>query len=245
MTALRINSVRYSLTPDGRLANLAAWNEDVAQALAEKEHIELTDEHWEILCVMRLFYQEYNISPVRKLLRRSVAERLGPDKGSDAHLEHLFPNGVEIQATRIAGIPTPLLDAELESFPQANDAFSMSYENQHFISEFQFEGKTIRIYAHGNLVDPTEWSEPLAEFMAARDGLHLSAEHWEVLRFLRKFYFEFGISPMVRLLMKHMEEQFGAEKSSEEYLYTLFPAGPSRQGSRIAGLPEPQGCIDP
>ena len=115
----------------------------------------------------------------------------------------------------------------------------------HFVDEFEFEGERIKVFSRGNLVHPEQWNERLAEFMAAKENLELSREHWEVLRFLRQFYFQYGISPMKRLLMKHMEGQFGPEKSSEEYLYHLFPEGPSRQGSRIAGLPEPQGCIDP
>jgi tRNA 2-thiouridine synthesizing protein E len=50
---------------------------------------------------------------------------------------------------------------------------------------------------------------------------------------------------MVKILMKYMAEDIGPEHASKEYLYRLFPKGPSRQGSRIAGLPEPQGCLDP
>jgi tRNA 2-thiouridine synthesizing protein E len=49
---------------------------------------------------------------------------------------------------------------------------------------------------------------------------------------------------MVKLLIKHMAEEHGKDSANEEKLYKLFPGGPSRQGSRIAGLPEPQGCID-
>ncbi len=50
---------------------------------------------------------------------------------------------------------------------------------------------------------------------------------------------------MVKILMKYMAEDIGPERASREHLYQLFPKGPARQGSRIAGLPEPQGCIDP
>ena len=80
--------------------------------------------------------------------------------------------------------------------------------------------------------------------MAKKEGLDLTPEHWEILHFLRKFYFEYGITPMVKILQKHMQEELGEKLASREHLYGLFPAGPSRQGSRIAGLPEPQGCID-
>jgi len=49
---------------------------------------------------------------------------------------------------------------------------------------------------------------------------------------------------MVKILMRYMAEDIGSERASKEHLYSLFPKGPSRQGSRIAGLPAPQGCLD-
>jgi TusE/DsrC/DsvC family sulfur relay protein len=245
MPALQVNTTRYQLSPNGRLTTLSDWNEDVAHALAEREGIELTDAHWEILCVMRVFYQDYNISPIRKLLKRSIAERLGPEKATDDYLNRLFPGSVEVQGTRVAGLPEPLLDAERDQSFYTTAQVREPAVAGHFVDEFEFEGEKVAVFSHGNLVHPEQWNERLAEFMAAKEHLELTREHWEVLRFLRQFYFQYGISPMKRLLMKHMEGQFGAEKSSEEYLYELFPQGPARQGSRIAGLPEPQGCIDP
>jgi len=80
--------------------------------------------------------------------------------------------------------------------------------------------------------------------MAKQEGITLTKAHWEIINFMRQFYFNYGITPMVRLLMKKLNDEFGASKFSNEDLYKLFPSGPSRQGSRIAGLPEPQGCID-
>lgn len=50
---------------------------------------------------------------------------------------------------------------------------------------------------------------------------------------------------MLGLLTTHMTEQYGPERASKAHLFGLYPAGPSRQGSRIARLPEPQGCLDP
>jgi tRNA 2-thiouridine synthesizing protein E len=245
VTALQIDDATYALTPDGRLANLSAWNEDVAYALAANEGIELTDAHWEILCVMRLFYQEFNTAPGRKLLKRAVIERLGLDKALDQYLDALFPDSVEIQGTRIAGIPVPVVDTDIEDLAFLTRPVQDPVTSPRFITQFEFEGVTYRIYPNGNLVDPRQWNERIAQYLAEQEDLTLGPEHWQVIHFLREFYFEYGISPMVRLLMKHMEDQFGPAKSSEEYLYTLFPGGPSRQGSRIAGLPEPQGCIDP
>lgn len=83
-----------------------------------------------------------------------------------------------------------------------------------------------------------DWNESLAAFMATKEGLLLTRDHWEVIRFLRKFYFEYGIPPpppMVRLLIKHLGEHGDKNKSNKEYLYKLFPGGPAKQGRVLPG----------
>lgn len=242
---LQVKGHDYKLSLDDRLIKLSDWTEVVAEALASRDEITLTEDHWEVINVMRDFYHQFNISPVRKLLKKAMAEKYGADKSTDQHLLSLFPNDVLIQGTRVAGIPVPLLDAELELSTYAKSVSPNPEKAVHFIKEFEFEGRQYRVYPRGNLVNPDEWSEKLANHMASKENITLTAEHWEVINFLRRFYFQYGISPMVGLLMKHMREQYSEEKGSAEYLYQLFPSGPSRQGSRIAGLPEPQGCIDP
>ncbi|MBI3563364.1 MAG: TusE/DsrC/DsvC family sulfur relay protein [Gammaproteobacteria bacterium] len=242
MTQVRIDGISLDLRPDGHLSRVEDWNIDVARALAIKERITLTDAHWKVIDIMRQYYAKYNISPIYKLLKKEVSEILGADKASDEYLQSLFPGGITSQGVRIAGIPSPMLDAELEKSAYIQPA-RVSTTSPVF-SEFEYKGKTHKVYPKGNLVNMDEWNGELAVFMAQRENITLTEAHWVVISFLRKFYFQYGITPMVRLLMKHMRQQLGDEKSSEAYLYNLFPAGPSRQGSRIAGLPEPQGCID-
>lgn len=221
------------------------WTEDMAYTIAAKDGLTLTKEHMDIIVIMRQFYEDFSLPPIRKLLKKAIAEKLGPEKSTDEYLNNMFPNNVTIQGTRIAGIPMPHLDAELEKSVYAKSAPSPAVKSSHFINEFKFESETYKVYPHGNLVDPEQWSEKLAEFLAKKEGITLGPDHWEVLNYMRKYYFNYGISPMVKLLMTYMSEKLGPKKSDREYLYSLFPGGPSRQGSRIAGLPEPQGCIDP
>jgi TusE/DsrC/DsvC family sulfur relay protein len=249
MTSINVGGVAYDLLADGRLANIEDWNEDIAKALAQEHGITLSDDHWEIISLMRGFYEQYNISPIRKLLMKGIKEKCGADKANKDYLDKLFPNNVLVEGTLIAGLPAPMLDAEMDASATHSRARSttgkaVASSSNHFIGEFEFEGATLKVSDRGNLEDSSQWNEKVAAHMAEKDGVKLSDEHWEVINFLRKFYFEYGVTPMVRLLMKYMKEQCGPEKSSEKYLYQLFPGGPARQGSRIAGLPEPQGCID-
>ena len=40
-----------------------------------------------------------------------------------------------------------------------------------------------------------------------------------------------------------MANKFGEEKGNSRYLYRLFPKGPAKQATKIAGLPKPVKCI--
>ena len=108
---------------------------------------------------------------------------------------------------------------------------------------FIFEGSEIETDSEGYLKETTQGSEAMAEVIAAQEGISLSVEHWEVVRFVRDFYLEFNTSPAIRMLVKAMANKFGEEKGNSRYLYRLFPTGPAKQATKIAGLPKPVKCI--
>ena len=96
---------------------------------------------------------------------------------------------------------------------------------------------------HGYLADLTQWTPELGEEFARLENINLTDAHWEVVWFVRGFYQEFNTSPAIRLLVKAMAEKFGPEKGSSKYLFLLFPEGPAKQATRIAGLPKPAKCL--
>ncbi|MEW5560088.1 sulfurtransferase TusE [Enterobacter asburiae] len=106
-----------------------------------------------------------------------------------------------------------------------------------------FDDKEIETDNDGYLKESCQWSEGLAEVIAAKEDITLSPEHWEVVRFVREFYLEFNTSPAIRMLVKAMANKFGEEKGNSRYLYRLFPKGPAKQATKIAGLPKPVKCI--
>lgn len=106
-----------------------------------------------------------------------------------------------------------------------------------------FEGKEIETDTEGYLKESSQWSESLAVVIAENEGISLSPEHWEVVRFVRDFYLEFNTPPAIRMLVKAMANKFGEEKGNSRYLYRLFPKGPAKQATKIAGLPKPVKCI--
>jgi TusE/DsrC/DsvC family sulfur relay protein len=109
--------------------------------------------------------------------------------------------------------------------------------------QLEFEGNKYEIDEDGFLVDWQDWKEGMAQLMANEDGLTLTSEHWEIIKFLREYFIKFQIAPMIKILVKELGKAMGPEKGNTKYLYELFPAGPAKQACRFAGLPKPTGCV--
>ncbi|SFD46657.1 TusE/DsrC/DsvC family sulfur relay protein [Pseudoalteromonas denitrificans] len=107
----------------------------------------------------------------------------------------------------------------------------------------EFNQTEIETDKQGYLLNPKDWSKELALIIANEENIELSEAHWEVVHFVRDFYIEFNTSPAIRMLVKAMAKKLGADKGNSIYLYTLFPKGPAKQATKIAGLPKPARCI--
>lgn len=107
MNGLIINGISVAVDQEGFLVDLNDWNEPVAEALANAEGITLQAEHWEILRVLREFYQEFQLSPATRPLIKYTALKLGPDKGNSMHLNRLFKGTPAKLAAKLAGLPKP------------------------------------------------------------------------------------------------------------------------------------------
>ncbi|KZZ58579.1 MAG: TusE/DsrC/DsvC family sulfur relay protein [Oleiphilaceae bacterium] len=93
--------------PQGFLVNLNDWNEDVALQIAEEEGITLSPEHWEIIFLLRKFYEDFELSPAMRILVKTVKQQLGEKKGNSIYLMQLFPGSPAKYASKIAGLPKP------------------------------------------------------------------------------------------------------------------------------------------
>ena len=102
----------------------------------------------------------------------------------------------------------------------------------------EFNGKTIETTATGFLVNAEDWSEDLASVMAEKESIKLTDKHWDLINFLRDEYFNNNQNqPNTRNIVKAMSDKWG-QKLGQKDVYELFPLDPSKQGGRIAGLPE-------
>lgn len=95
----------------------------------------------------------------------------------------------------------------------------------------------------GYLAELADWSESKAIRLAKGDGLALTDEHLEILRYLRKYYDKNGQGYNARAVLGAMEFEFGKWEGKKR-LYQLFPHGPVSQGCKYAGIPLPPECND-
>lgn len=103
---------------------------------------------------------------------------------------------------------------------------------------YEVNGKTIETNDNGYLLEVTDWDESVAEAIAASEEIELTDKHWDVLKYLRdQFINNAGNQPNERTIVKDMKDVWGSKPSSKD-MYQLFPGMTSKQGGKIAGLPE-------
>ena len=102
---------------------------------------------------------------------------------------------------------------------------------------FEYADTKVEVDEDGFIQEPDEWTEALAVAMAKAEAVDdMTEEHWKVVNYLRNYYVEFGVAPMIRKLCK--QTGFPLKK-----IYELFPSGPAKGACKVAGLPKPTGCV--
>jgi dissimilatory sulfite reductase related protein len=98
-------------------------------------------------------------------------------------------------------------------------------------------GQSIEVDEDGFIVDPELWNEQIVQVFGKLEGVdELTENHWKVINYLRSYWKQFGIAPMIRKLCK--ETGFSLQQ-----IYQMFPSGPAKGACKLAGLPKPTGCV--
>jgi tRNA 2-thiouridine synthesizing protein E len=93
----------------------------------------------------------------------------------------------------------------------------------------------IDVNEEGYLLDFSQWNKEVGTALAAEQGIELSDKHWEVIDYIHeKFKNEEALS--IRGIKKS-----GVIEIKE--FYSLFPGGPLKVSTLIAGIPKPKSCI--
>lgn len=95
--------------------------------------------------------------------------------------------------------------------------------------------KKIDVNEQGYLTDFSQWDKEVAVELAKDKEIELTDDHWKVIDYLQD---------------KHNKEEAlsirGIKKSGVfniKEFYKLFPGGPLKISTLIAGIPKPKSCI--
>ena len=96
-------------------------------------------------------------------------------------------------------------------------------------------GKNVAVDQEGYLANPEEWTKEIAGEMAKEIGIELTDKHFEVIDYLREQHAQ-GTQLTIRKVGK-------SGITDIKGLYKLFPGGPLKYSSKIAGIPKPSSCV--
>lgn len=101
----------------------------------------------------------------------------------------------------------------------------------------EIAGKEVEVNEDGYMLDSSQWNEDIAKEIAKEEGIEeLTDDHWEVINFLREDFEEQGKLPSIRRVNK-------TGGIPIKKLYSLFPGGPLKKASKIAGHQKPSSCV--
>ena len=103
------------------------------------------------------------------------------------------------------------------------------------MSQRTLAGHVVDVNEDGYFTEPSQWTETMASELAREAGIELTPKHFEVIHFLRDRYIS-GKPLTIRRVGK------SGIVSIKEF-YGLFPGGPLKVSSKIAGIPKPASCV--
>lgn len=101
--------------------------------------------------------------------------------------------------------------------------------------ERTYAGICVNCNPEGYLTDHNQWNQNIGTEIAVEEGIQMTNEHWTVIQYIQE-QFKNEVPLTIRRIGKS-----GAVTIKE--FYQLFPGGPLKKASRIAGIPKPVSCI--
>ncbi len=103
---IQSNSI-LRLDADGHLIDYQEWTPEIAQLLASRDQLVLTEVHLQVLFAMRAFYARFEHAPATRPLIKFLLQTVGPEM-TNAHLMALFNTGLVARTlARLSGLPKP------------------------------------------------------------------------------------------------------------------------------------------
>jgi len=95
-----------------------------------------------------------------------------------------------------------------------------------------YAGVTLEVSEEGYLLDPSKWNEEIAKEIAKEEGIELTDKHFAVLKFIRENESALTIRKVGNSGIVDIKGFYG-----------LFPGGPLKMASKIAGIRKPTSCV--
>ncbi|MCW8907074.1 MAG: TusE/DsrC/DsvC family sulfur relay protein [Sedimenticola sp.] len=108
--AIRIDYVdigdrQIATDQEGYIQDMDDWSEAFAVALAKKENLVLTEEHWEVIRFIRDYYQQHRVQAQVRDMIKHFRKTWGKERANTRYLHDIFPmGGPQKQGNRLAGI---------------------------------------------------------------------------------------------------------------------------------------------
>ncbi|MFT4849329.1 MAG: TusE/DsrC/DsvC family sulfur relay protein [Sediminicola sp.] len=97
------------------------------------------------------------------------------------------------------------------------------------------EKTKLNLTEEGYLTDFSQWTNEIGFELAKEQDITMTEKHWEIIEYLQdKYKNDEALS--IRSIKKS-----GVVNIKE--LYALFPGGPLKKSTLIAGIPKPKSCI--
>jgi TusE/DsrC/DsvC family sulfur relay protein len=93
----------------------------------------------------------------------------------------------------------------------------------------------IKVNDEGYLTDFSQWTKEIGEELAKENEIEMTDKHWEVISWIQE-----QVAANKPLSIR------GIKKSGVidiKQFYALFPGGPLKVSTKIAGVPKPKSCI--
>jgi tRNA 2-thiouridine synthesizing protein E len=102
---LDVDGTKVAIDQEGYIQDMSEWSESFALALAQKEDLVLTQEHWDVIHYIRFYYEEHRVQAQVRDMIKHFKKVWGPEHGNNHYLHDLFPRGgPQKQGNRLAGI---------------------------------------------------------------------------------------------------------------------------------------------
>jgi len=90
---------------NGFLLPSETWSREIAQSIAKRHSITLTNQHWMVIQCLQGFYQEYEIIPTNRALITIIKKQ--SKEFSSIDFQELFSSSPIQVACQISGLPKP------------------------------------------------------------------------------------------------------------------------------------------